>query len=122
MNLRKRLRLIVLIITFFVMFFCCPQIYAYYSTNDSKSVTIETKNLAPSLAATTVNKEDTTCTVIVKGVSSVLENIKETSIRAYVDLSEYTRPGVYDVKVIVEGDNLNVTYDAKVQTIQIKIK
>ena len=90
------------------------------TTLEFEGISIETRNLGSAYGATTVNQEDTSCTVIVKGVSNVLENIKNTSIRAYVDLSGYG-PGTHEVPVQVEGDNLTVTYTAKVKSIKIKI-
>lgn len=81
---------------------------------------VETRNLGSAYAAGTVNIEDTSVTVIVKGVESVIKNITASSIIAYVDLSGYG-PGTYDIPVQVEGDNLTVTYTSKVKTIQIKI-
>lgn len=90
------------------------------SSIEIEGISIETKNLGSAYVATTVNKEDTTCTVVVKGVSSVLEGIDATSIKAYVDLSGYG-PGTHTVPVEVQGDNLTVTYTAKVKTIEIKI-
>lgn len=90
------------------------------STIEISGISIETKNLGSAYVASTVNVEDTSCTVIVKGVSSVIESIKSSSIYAYVDLSGYG-PGTYEVPVKVEGQDLTATYTSKVKTIQIKI-
>lgn len=90
------------------------------TTREIEGISIDVKNLSSAYAASAVRPEDTTCTVIVKGVSEVLDGIKDSSIKAYVDLSGYG-PGTYDVPIEVEGQDLTVTYTAAVKTIQIKI-
>ena len=77
-------------------------------------------NLGSAYVAQLVNKEDTTCTVVLKGISSTIENIDISSIKAYVDLSGYS-PGTHDVPVVVTGQDLTVTYIPKVQTIKVRI-
>ena len=73
MNSNKNMK-IYLIFTLVVMFFCCPQIYAYYSKNDSKSVTIGTKDLiiTGSTSATTYAADS-------NGVVSIPVTIKNNS-------------------------------------------
>lgn len=63
---------------------------------------------------------DTNVTVILKGVSSVIEQIKETDVTAYIDLSGYTE-GEYEVEVKVEGNDSRVEYVAKTKKVKIKI-
>lgn len=77
-------------------------------------------NLSSSYVAQLVNKDDTTCTVVLKGVSSTIDNIDISSIKAYVDLSGYN-PGTHDVPVVVTGQDLTVTYIPKVQSIKVRI-
>ena len=77
-------------------------------------------NLGSAYVAQLVNKEDTTCTVVLKGVASTIENIDISSIKAYVDLSGYS-PGTHDVPVVVSGQDLTVTYIPKVQSIKVRI-
>jgi YbbR domain-containing protein len=66
------------------------------------------------------SSEDTNVTVILKGVSSVIEQIKETDVTAYIDLSGYTE-GEYEVEVKVEGNDSRVEYVAKTKKVKIKI-
>ena len=89
-------------------------------TKEIDGISIETKNLGNDYVASTVNVEDTTSTIIAKGVQSVLDSITPESLNAYVDLSG-KGPGTYSVPVEVVGDNLNATYTPKTKTIQIKI-
>lgn len=90
------------------------------STVELQVTSIDSRNLGSAYVAQIVNLEDATCTVIVKGVSSVIDKIDASSIKAYIDLSGYSA-GTYDVPVKVEGSDLTATYTAKVKTIQIKI-
>lgn len=66
------------------------------------------------------SSEDTNVTIILKGVSSVIEQIKETDVTAYIDLSGYTE-GEYEVEVKVEGNDSRVEYVAKTKKVKIKI-
>lgn len=66
------------------------------------------------------SSEDTNVTVILKGVSSVIEQIKETDVTAYIDLNGYTE-GEYEVEVKVEGNDSRVEYIAKTKKVKIKI-
>lgn len=66
------------------------------------------------------SSEDTNVTIILKGVSSVIEQIKETDVTAYIDLSGYTE-GEYEAEVKVEGNDSRVEYVAKTKKVKIKI-
>ncbi len=90
------------------------------SSIEVAGVSVETRNLSSNYIANAVNEDETTCVVILKGVSDVIIGIDASSIKAYVDLSGYG-PGTYDVPVQVEGQDLTVTYTAKIKTIKIKI-
>lgn len=90
------------------------------STRELDGVSVQVKGLGNNYVANTVNKDDTTCTVILKGVNEIIESIQSDSVTAFVDLSGYG-PGTYDVPIEVEGQDLTVTYTAKVKTIQVKI-
>lgn len=90
------------------------------STLELNDISVEVVNLGSNYVANTVNKEDTTCTVILKGVKSVLEKIDPKTVRALIDLSGYG-PGTYNVPLEVTGDNLTVNYVPSVKTIEVKI-
>lgn len=90
------------------------------STRELEGITLESRNLGSNLAAQTVNQEDTTVTVILKGVSSVISNIDPKTIKAYVNLIDYGA-GTYNVPLQVEGQDLTVTYSTKLKEIPIKI-
>ena len=90
------------------------------ATREIELQSIDHINLGSAYNAQLVNKEDTTCIVVLKGISSTIENIDMSSIKAYVDLSGYS-PGTHEVPVIVTGQDLTVQYIPKVQTIKVKI-
>ena len=90
------------------------------STLEIELSSIDSKNLGSGYIANLVNEDDSKCVVIVKGVESVLKALDTSTVKAYVDLSGYG-PGTYDVPVLVEGQDMTVTYTPKVQTIQVRI-
>ena len=67
-----------------------------------------------------LTESDRVITVIVKGVSSALETLDQTKIKAYIDLTGYTE-GEHEVEVKVEGTDPKVQYIAKTKKIKIKI-
>ena len=68
---------------------------------------IKEMNLTDGLRVNILNGEE--ITVQVKGVASVLENIENEAINAYIDLSGYTA-GDYEVEVKIENNNPLLTY------------
>lgn len=89
------------------------------TNKDIKGIGIEYHNLDESkysANAVDIAKID----VSLKGVASVIDNIKTEDITAYVDLSGYG-PGTYDVDVTVEGKDLTVQYTPKTKKIKITI-
>ncbi len=81
-------------------------------SNDIKQV-----NLADGLRVNILNGEE--ITVQVKGVASVLENIENETINAYIDLSGYGA-GDYEVEVKIDNNNPLLTYIVST-TVQIRI-
>ncbi|HIS12272.1 MAG TPA: hypothetical protein IAB40_04080 [Candidatus Onthocola stercoravium] len=78
---------------------------------------IKEMNLTDGLRVNILNGEE--ITVQVKGVASVLENIENEAINAYIDLSGYTA-GDYEVEVKIENNNPLLTYVVST-TVQIRI-
>ena len=90
------------------------------TTMEIELSSIDSKNLGSGYIANLVNEEDSKCIVIVKGVESVIKSLNVSTVKAYVDLSGYG-PGTYDVPVLIEGEDMTITYIPKVQTIQVRI-
>jgi len=80
-------------------------------TETSKEFTgieIESLNLAAGYTVSAKTESDRTITVIAKGVSSALESLEPSKIKAYIDLSGY-EAGEREVKVKVETDDSRFT-------------
>ena len=68
-----------------------------------------TKNLDSGLAANVKTFSDRTVDIQIKGVQSVIDNIKPENITTYIDLSGYT-VGEHEVNVYVENTDPRVQY------------
>ncbi|MBR4830932.1 MAG: hypothetical protein IKZ96_04175 [Bacilli bacterium] len=66
------------------------------------------------------NVDTTTISVILKGVSSVIDKISPSDINAYIDLNNLG-PGEHDVNVIVEGNDEKVQYTPKTTKVKVQI-
>ena len=78
------------------------------------------ENLSGAYSINAASDADKYATVIVKGVESVLNDIDENSVKVYVDLSGYG-PGTHDVDVLVEGNDVRVSYETKVKKVTLII-
>ena len=90
------------------------------STKEFENVQLEYKNLSSKYAINAASNEDKYTTVVVKGVKSVLDTIKDTDIKVYVDLNGYG-VGTHEVDVLVTGNDVKVTYTAKVKKVTLII-
>ena len=82
-----------------------------------KLSTISTMNLA---AGYTANIISDNIDVIVRGVQSVVDNVNESNINAYVDLTGYT-VGEYDVPVQIKNDDLRLNYTIISSSVRVNI-
>lgn len=80
--------------------------------------TISSKNLSSNLTANIVGTNS--IGVIVKGVQSVIDNVTESNINAYIDLEGYTA-GEYDVQVKIENDDPKINYVVS-STVKVRIQ
>lgn len=90
-------------------------------TKEFNNIYVQYENLGSTYSVNAKGEEDRSITVIVKGVSSVLESIDPSAIRAYVDLNGYG-VGEHSVDVIVDRTDLRVTYVPKVKKVTLIIK
>ena len=58
--------------------------------------------------------------IIFLDIDGVLNDIDENSVKVYVDLSGYG-PGTHDVDVLVEGNDVRVSYETKVKKVTLII-
>jgi len=79
------------------------------------------RNLDEKYAATASSIQDTSVTVIVKGVKSVLNSLDPASITAYIDLTGYGL-GTHNVPINIEGRDVRLSFTPKVKTISVKIE
>lgn len=91
------------------------------SSVDFDNISIDTRNLSDDYSVQGFSKDDTTVTVTVKGVKSVIKNLRASDISAYIDLNGY-KAGTYDVDVQVEGTDEKLQYISKTKQIKVKLQ
>ncbi len=84
------------------------------------NVNIEYRNLSEDYKAQGFSESDVRVSVVLKGVASVINQIKAEDITAYLDLAGY-KEGEYEVDVNVTGTDVKVEYIAKTKKVKIKI-
>ena len=89
-------------------------------STEVEDIKIDAINLGPNLKASAVGENSSKTTVIVKGTKEVIENIDSTTMKATVDLTGLGE-GEHTVKVKVVGDEVKASYEAKTQTIKVRI-
>ena len=83
-------------------------------------VRLSSKNLGSGYIVQASNDSVTEIPVIIKGVKSILDDIKATDIEAYVDLKGYEE-GTHEVKVKVVGNDNRVIYEPEISTVKVVI-
>jgi len=91
------------------------------SNRDIENVSIEYINIdEDKYDLNAASAEDRAITVSLKGVSSVIEEMEASDIKAYIDLTGLTE-GTHEVEVKVEGTDPKVQYIAKTKKVKIII-
>lgn len=91
------------------------------SSRDVANITVDTRNVADGFKANASDKNAASVTVNLKGVKSVIDEIKADDITVYVDLKEYTEAGEYEVEVQIEGSDPKVQYTSKTKKVRITL-
>lgn len=86
------------------------------ASKEIENIQLEYINLDENYSPNANSDDDKYVTVVVKGVKSIIDEIDESDIKVYVDLKGYG-PGTHDVDVIVEGNDVRVSYEAKVSKV-----
>jgi len=90
------------------------------ASREFSGIVIEHRNLATGYKVEAISENDRTITVLAKGVSSALENLEVSKIKAYIDLTNYTA-GSYEVEVELETDDSRYTLVSTTSKVNIKI-
>lgn len=90
------------------------------ATTELSGVRLSYINLDPNYTVQATQESSTEVVVILKGVSSVIKDIKSTSVEAYVDLKGLG-VGEHEVEIKVKGQDDKVNYSSKVKKTTIKI-
>lgn len=83
-------------------------------------VDIKYRNLADGYTVQGISANDINVDVTLKGVESVIKNIDNDDVTAYLDLSGMGE-GVHEVDIVVVGDDVKVEYTAKTKKAQVRI-
>ena len=89
-------------------------------TKEFDDIAITTENLDSKYKVQALSEEDSKVTVIVTGSEENINNLQASSIKAYINLKNYTA-GEHEVTVKVKGDDLKLTYTSKTKKVKVKI-
>ena len=89
-------------------------------TKEFNDIAITTENLDSKYKVQALSEEDSKVTVIVTGSEENINNLQASSIKAYINLKNYTA-GEHEVTVKVKGDDLKLTYTSKTKKVKVKI-
>lgn len=90
------------------------------TSKELTDVTIKYRNLDSIYSVQGVSASDTTVSVTLTGVKSVIDKITSDDVTAYLDLSGLGE-GIHEVDVVVTGDDVKVEYVAKTKKVKVKI-
>lgn len=89
-------------------------------TKEFDDIAITTENLDSKYKVQALSEEDSKVTVVVTGSEENINNLQASSIKAYINLKNYTA-GEHEVTVKVKGDDLKLTYTSKTKKVKVKI-
>lgn len=90
------------------------------TSKEFNNIVIEHQNLANGYVVSALSESDRTITVIAKGVSSALDTLEASKIKAYIDLTGYTA-GTYEVEVKLQTDDSRFALVSTTSKVNIKI-
>ena len=90
------------------------------TSKELNGIDIKYRNLAEGYSVQGVSADDTSVSVTLKGVGTVIEKITSEDVTAYLDLNGYGE-GIHEVEVLVTGDDVKVEYVVKTKKVKIKI-
>lgn len=90
------------------------------TSKELTGVDIKYRNLADGYTVQGLSANDISVDVTLKGVESVIKNIDNDDVTAYLNLAGYGE-GIHEVDIVVSGDDVKVEYTAKTKKAQIRI-
>lgn len=90
------------------------------TTKEFSGIGIRAENLASGYIAQALTDADNSITVIVEGSEDIINRLDSSSIKAYIDLSNYG-VGEHEVDVQVTGSDLRLSYKPKTKKVKIRI-
>lgn len=89
-------------------------------TKEFEGVRVSAENVPAGYKAQALTKEDSEITVVVSGSADIIEKLDASSIKAYVDLTNYG-VGEHEVKVTVTGGDVRLTYKPKTKEVKVRV-
>ena len=90
------------------------------ASKEFENISISVENLGSNLKVQALDVDSRSVTVVVQGSEEAINNIKESDIKAFIDLKDYG-VGEYDVDVSVTGNDLKLSYISKTKKVKVKI-
>ena len=79
------------------------------------------QNLGDNLRVMGIGENSAKTTVLVKGSESSIKNLDRSKITAFIDLTNYTSPGEYEIDVKATGDDAKLIYEPKTTKVKVVI-
>lgn len=89
-------------------------------TKEFKDIPITTENLDSKYKVQAMSEADSKVNVAVRGSSDIVNSIESSSIKAYIDLNDYS-VGEHEVEVKVKGNDLKLDYTPKTKKVKVRI-
>ena len=84
------------------------------------NISMSVENLCDNLKVQALDVDSRSVTVVVQGSEEAINSIKESDIKAFIDLKGLG-VGEYDVDVNVTGNDLKLSYVSKTKKVKVKI-
>lgn len=79
------------------------------------------QNLNENLRVMGIGENSAKTTVLVKGSEASIKNLDRSKITAFIDLTNYTSPGEYEIDVKATGDDAKLMYEPKTTKVKVVI-
>ena len=90
------------------------------ASKEFNNISISVENLGDNLKVQALDVDSRSVTVVVQGSEEAINSIRESDIKAFIDLKGLG-VGEYDVDVNVTGNDLKLSYVSKTKKVKVKI-